>query len=84
MQISRGNARHFEICNLNFPFCPAEAGRFSQFFKGLNCSIDPFYPFKPDISQSGIGIVQEITFEIVLPKGFLYINKNGFPVRKKI
>jgi hypothetical protein len=35
MQIS-GDARPFEICNLSFAFYPAEAGKFSQNFKGLN------------------------------------------------
>jgi hypothetical protein len=40
MQIARENARHFKFCNLNFAFCPAEAGKSGQFFKGLNC-----YPF---------------------------------------
>jgi len=29
--------RDHQICNLNFAFCPAEAGKGSQFFKGLNC-----------------------------------------------
>jgi hypothetical protein len=33
----RENARPFEICNLSFAFCPAEVGKFSQNFKGLNC-----------------------------------------------
>jgi hypothetical protein len=28
---------YFEICNLNFAFCPAEAGKFRKFSKGLNC-----------------------------------------------
>jgi len=27
----------FAICNIGFVFCPAEAGKFSQFLKGLNC-----------------------------------------------
>jgi len=37
MQILGENLTHFEIWILNFPFGPAEAGKFSQFFKGLNC-----------------------------------------------
>ena len=32
----RENARPFEICNLIFAFYPAEAGKLSQNFKGLN------------------------------------------------
>jgi len=36
MLISGGNARPFEICSLIFAFCPAEAGKFSEFFKGLS------------------------------------------------
>jgi hypothetical protein len=36
MLIAWGNARPFEICSLNFTFCPAEAGKFSEFFKGLS------------------------------------------------
>jgi hypothetical protein len=28
---------YLEICNLNFAFYPAEAGKFSQIFKALNC-----------------------------------------------
>jgi hypothetical protein len=27
-------ARHFEIGNLNFPFCPAEAGSLADYSKG--------------------------------------------------
>ena len=37
MGISGGKACHFEFFNLKFIFCPAEAEKFSQFFKGLNC-----------------------------------------------
>jgi hypothetical protein len=43
MQISGGNARYFEICNLISAFCPTEAGKFSQFSKGLNGYIFIFF-----------------------------------------
>jgi hypothetical protein len=37
----------FQICNLNFAFCPAEARRLSSFYKGLNYYKNNYYSVSP-------------------------------------
>jgi hypothetical protein len=39
MLIAGGNARPFEICRLDFAFCPAEAESLPNFSKGLTVTI---------------------------------------------